>query len=495
MSKQLFYGSKSRKHRTGDVKVHEEGKKEKKRKTTRRNEKKGTRKTHREKSEKRKKRKKRDENTNDVKNGKEEKSEEINKKTKRGLKNGSENFSWTFEKAKTKNKNKHRQERKLFLNSSFSEEKKYENIFGELFQKKKWWDKQIKPTICILCFLGWKEHQKRQKKQQNQIVKRWKRRTDWKRGREKNSIFQDVCFLNPSLTSHQKRKSKEKRLNTQSCKQMQKGTTVFEKGTFKKRKLDKKRIFWTKSEHIDKRFVIVSERVKDSENKTTHTKKKTGKTKKRNENIQKKKRTKDPSQQKRWKNDREIRNKAKTTFAKGTRRGRDSEDTRRQWKNHQKKGETQKKRRKSKTKKIMIKTEKEAEKTRSMTTVCTWDLTRPTTSRHAAMVNRAFNLKSWYFLTRKDYQNMRSGHFVAKAIFLWILYEVKKKQKGISKKIEKRWLNEFLFHQITEIQKVSFWRDWTSGWRGVFSQKTKENKGDSKKVSQKKRGKTQTEET
>ena len=60
-----------------------------------------------------------------------------------------------------------------------------------------------------------------------------------KEGERINNIFQDVCFLNPSLTSHQKGRNNVKRFILQSCKHMQKGNIVFEKGHSKK-KLDKK---------------------------------------------------------------------------------------------------------------------------------------------------------------------------------------------------------------------------------------------------------------
>ena len=91
------------------------------------------------------------------------------------------------------------------------------------------------------------------------MVKKEKRMMDWERGRANKQHISGRMFLNPSLTSHQKRKNKEKRINLQSCKYMQKGTTVFEKGVFKKKETWQKRVyvfFWTKNEHRDKRFVI-----------------------------------------------------------------------------------------------------------------------------------------------------------------------------------------------------------------------------------------------
>ena len=181
---------------------------------------------------------KRDENKNEVKIEKKEreKSEEINKNTKRGLKNGSEKSSYRqLKNAKTESKNKRRQERKLFFwNIVLIWEKKWENIFCELFQKMV--RNTIKNTISIFLFLGWKEHQNRQKKRkQKQVVKKVKKE-NWlkKRERENKQHISGRVFLNPSLTSHQKGTNKEKRFILQSCKHMHKGNIVFEKGHSKK---------------------------------------------------------------------------------------------------------------------------------------------------------------------------------------------------------------------------------------------------------------------
>ena len=319
---------------------------------------------HTEKKVKEWKKKKRDENKNEVKIEKKrrEKSEEINKNTKRGLKNGSEKSSHRqLKNAKTeiKKKNKHRQERKLFLKCSFNlGEKVRKHLLVNCFKK------MVRNTYknnfyTFFVFVMKRTSKKGQKKKQNQIVKKVKK-VNWlkKREREKQHISGRVFFEPFPHLSPKKGKNKEKRFILQSCKHVQKEKLCFEKGHSRKGNLTKNDFFERRANTETRYLLFLSERVKDSENKTTHTKKRKRKNKKRNENIQKRKRTKDPSQQKRWTNDRQIRNKAKTKFPKGTRRGRDSENTRRHWKKHQKKGETQKMKKSKKIKKIMIYTEK-----------------------------------------------------------------------------------------------------------------------------------------
>ena len=232
-------------------------------------------------------------------------------------------------------------------------------------------------------------------------------------------------------------------MNTQSCKQMQKGTTVFEKGAFKKRKLDKKTNFLNKKRtHRQEICNCVWKSQRQRKQNNTHKEKQQEK-QKRTRTFKKRKRTKDPSQQKRWKmtenqkqskkqNLQKVQEEVETAKTQG-----DNEKT-------TKKKEKHKKKKKIKNKENNDKNWKATEKTRSMTTVCTWDLTRPTTSRHAAMVNRAFNLKSWYFLTRKDYQNMRSGHFLLqKQCFGEFSTKLKKTERDF--KNDRKTMIEWLF--------------------------------------------------
>ena len=252
--------------------------------------------------------------------------------------------NWKMQKQRIKKKTSKRDD--FFLrNIVLIEEKKWENIFGELFFSKMVRNTN-KNTISIFLFLGWKEHQNREK--QKQVMESGKGRTDWKRGRENKQHISGRVFFEPFPHLSPKRKKQREEIHLTKLQTHAKRKYCVWNRAFKKRNLTKRiEFFCTKSEHRNKRFVILSERVKDSENKTTHTKKRKRKNKKETRTFKKRKRTKDTSQQKRWKNDREIRNKAKTKFAIGTRRGRDSENTRRQWKNHQKK-EKHKKWRKAK---------------------------------------------------------------------------------------------------------------------------------------------------
>ena len=140
-----------------------------------------------------------------------EKSEEIHSKTKRCLKHGSENFSFILKMRKQRILKKHRKERKLFfLKYSFNWREMWENIFGELFFQK-WWETQTKTQFLYFLFLWWKNIKKGKKETKPDSEKGEKGWWIEKEGERINNIFQDVCFLNPSLTSHQKGKNKEKR--------------------------------------------------------------------------------------------------------------------------------------------------------------------------------------------------------------------------------------------------------------------------------------------
>ena len=303
-------------------------------------------------------------------------------------------------------------------------------------------------------FLGWKEHQKRQKKQQNQIVKRWKRRTDWKRGREKNSIFQDVCFLNPSLTFHQKRKKQGEEIHlTKLQTHTKKGNIVFEKGHSRKGNLTKNEFFEQKRTHRQEICNCVWKSQRQRKQNNTHKEKKTGKTKKETRTFKKRKERKTPANRK----DEIMTEKSETKQKQHLQKVQEEVETAKTQGDNEKttkKRRNTKKRRKSKTKKIMIKTEKKQKRPDQWQLFAHGDLTRPTTSRHAAMVNRAFNLKSWYFLTRKDYQNMRSGHFVAKAIFLVnFLRSSKKNRKGFQKRSKNDDWMTFFFIKLPKFRK------------------------------------------
>ena len=131
--------------------------------------------------------------------------------------------NWKMQKQRVKKTST--REETFFWNIVLIWEKKWENIFGELFQKMVR-DTNQKHNFYIFCF--WDEKNikigKKETKPDSQ-----KRRKDWKRGRENKQHISGRVFLNPSLTSHQKGKNKEKRFILQSCKHMQKGNFVFHK--------------------------------------------------------------------------------------------------------------------------------------------------------------------------------------------------------------------------------------------------------------------------
>ena len=135
---------------------------------------------------------------------------------------------------------------------------------------------------------------------------------DWERGRENKQHISGRVFLNPSLTSHQNGKNKEKRFILQSCKYMQKGNIVFETA-FKKRNLTKRIETFLNKKRTQRQeicnFVWKSQRHRKQNN--THKEKKKEKQKKKRENSKKGKEQKTPTEKiKKWqRNQKQSKNK------------------------------------------------------------------------------------------------------------------------------------------------------------------------------------------
>ena len=231
-------------------------------------------------------------------------------------------------------------------------------------------------------FLGWKTQIGKTK---NRWWKVEKGELLEKEGERINNIFQDVCFwtLPSPLT---KKEETRRRASTHKVANICKKDILSLKKGIQKKKLDKTDLYFLNQKRTQRQencnFVWKSQRQRKQNN--THKEKKKEKQKKKREHSKKEKnkRHQPTEKMKKWqRNQKQSKNKICRRYKKIQRQRKHKETMSKP----PKKGETQKMKR---SKKYILKNQK---KTRSMTTECTWDLTRPTTSRHAAMVNRAFN--------------------------------------------------------------------------------------------------------
>ena len=349
MSKHMFFWcSKSRKHRTGDVKVHKIGKKKKNNQKEWKNE---QEEKHTENKVKKWNKKKEDENKNEVKNKKEENQRKYTVRQKEVLKMEAKNLLLNLKMQKQRIKTNIEKRGNFFWNMVFNwREKMRKHLLVNCFTKNGEKHKQ-KHNFYTVCFL-WRKNSKKGKKEtkpdSEKGEKGWWMR---KRRESKQHISGRVFFLNPFFTSP-KRKTQGEEIHLTKLQIHAKRKYCVWKRTFKKKKLDKKDWNFLNKKRTQRQencnFVWKSQRQRKQNN--THKEKEKQKQKKKREHSKKRKEQKTPANRKDEQMTEKSETKQKQKFAI------DSENTRRQCKNHPKNEKHQK------TKKIMIYTGKNQKK-------------------------------------------------------------------------------------------------------------------------------------